>query len=187
MKKYLKADAATAQPTAIETKLMRIMQPDNMTSNGIGMKTSGIITFLDKSIYVQDLNDFQNSQMFEKGIKLIDSKVTELRRRYLLELLQLLLPNSSETQVEIMKKSKRLCPVISFVCDIAAHDNKKLAHPEAYDKDFKKYVANLFYHYFMDEGFEIYQYYMDEGFEHTVKLGSIPDIFVCPEKYFDFV
>ena len=162
-----KADAATAQPTAIETKMMRIMQPD-MTPNGIEMKTSGIITFLNKSIYVQDLCDTQNSPMFEKGIKMIANKVTPKRSNYILRLLQMLLPNSSETQVEIMRKSKNLCSLIAFICDIACHTNKKLAHPQAYDKDFKKYVANLF---------DIY--HLDCAFEQSLKIGS--DKIAIPE------
>lgn len=91
-------------------------------------------------------------------------------------MLQLLLPNSSEAQLTIMKISKNLCPLMSFVCDIACHSNKKLAHPQAYDKDFKKYVANLFY-----------QYHFDEAFERTLKLGidyiSIPEYLVNPSKY----
>lgn len=174
-KNYSKADAATAKTTAIETNMLRIFQPD-MTPNGIEMKTSGIITFLGKSIYVQDLNEFQNSTLFEKGIKLIASKVSPTRSNYILHMLQLLLPNSSEAQLTIMKISKNLCPLMSFVCDIACHSNKKLAHPQAYDKDFKKYVANLFY-----------QYHFDEAFERTLKLGidyiSIPEYLVNPSKY----
>lgn len=176
MKKNMKkADASTAQTTAIETSMMRIFQPD-MTPNGIEMKTSGIITFLNKSIYVQDLCDTQNSPLFEKGIKLIASKVTPKRSNYILRLLQMLLPNSSEAQLDIMKISKNLCPLIAFVCDIACHSNKKLAHPQAYDKDFKKYVANLF---------DLYHF--NCAFEHTLKIGSdkisIPEYLVYPEKY----
>lgn len=174
-KNYAKAEAATAKTTAIETNMLKIIQPD-MTPNGIEMKTSGIITFLGKSIYVQDLNEFQNSTLFEKGIKMIASKVTPTRSNYIIHLLQLLLPNSSEAQLDIMRKSKNLCPLMSFVCDIACHSNKKLAHPQAYDKDFKKYVANLFN-----------QYHFDEAFERTLKLGidyiSIPEYLIHPAKY----
>ena len=174
-KNYSKADAATVQPTAIETNMLKIFQPD-MTPNGIEMKTSGIITFLGKSIYVQDLNEYQNSTLFEKGIKLIASKVSPTRSNYILHMLQMLLPNSSEAQLDIMRKSKTLCPLMSFVCDIACHSNKKLAHPQAYDKDFKKYVANLFN-----------QYNLTAAFERTLKLGgdyiSIPEFLVHPEKY----
>lgn len=174
-KNYSKADAATVQPTAIETNMLKIIQPD-MTPNGIEIKTSGIITFLNKSIYVQDLCEYQNAALFEKGIKLIANKVTPTRSNYIFHLLQLLLPNSSEAQPTIMKISKNLCPLMSFVCDIACHDNKKLANEQAYDKDFKKYVSNLFY-----------QYHLNEAFERTLKLGgdyiSIPEFLVHPEKY----
>ena len=170
-----KADAATAQTTAIETNMLKIFQPD-MTPNGIEMKTSGIITFLNKSIYVQDVCDAQNSQLFEKGIKMIVSKVTPKRSNYIIRLLQTLLPNSSEAQVEIMRKSQNLCSMIAFVCDIAAHNNKKLAHPQAYDKDFKKYVANLF---------DIY--HLDCAFEQSLKIGddkiSIPEYLVYQVIY----
>ena len=67
-KNYSKADAATVQPTAIETNMLKIIQPD-MTPNGIEMKTSGIITFLNKSIYVQDLDEYQNSTLFRETIQ----------------------------------------------------------------------------------------------------------------------
>ena len=174
-KNYSKADAATVQPTAIETNMLKIIQPD-MTPNGIEMKTSGIITFLNKSIYVQDLNEYQNAALFEKGIKLIANKVTPKRSEYIIRMLQMLLPNSSEAQLDIMKISKNLCPLMAFVCDIACHSNKKLAHPQAYDKDFKKYVANLFN-----------QYHLTAAFERTLELGgdyiSIPEFLLHPEKY----
>ena len=174
-KNYSKADAATAKTTAIETNMLRIFQPA-MTPNGIEMKTSGIITFLNKSIYVQDLNEYQNATLFEKGIKLIANKVTPKRSNYILRMLQMLLPNSSEAQPTIMKISKNLCPLMAFVCDIACHSNKKLANEQAYDKDFKKYVSNLFY-----------QYHLNEAFERTLKLGidyiSIPEYLVNPAKY----
>lgn len=168
MKKIISSpDAATGKTTAIETKLMRIMQPD-MTPNGIEMKTSGIITFLNSSIYVQDLCETQNSPLFEKGIKMIANKVTPKRSNYILRLLQNFSPNSSDTHEEIMRKSQRVVPLIAFVCDIACHTNKKLAHPQAYDKDFKKYVANLF---------DIY--HLDCAFEQSLKIGS--DKIAIPE------
>lgn len=174
-KNYSKADAATVQPTAIETNMLRIFQPA-MTPNGMDMKTSGIITFLNKSIYVQNLCEYQNPDLFEKGIKMIASKVTPKRSNYILRLLQMLLPNSSEAQLDIMRKSKNLCPLMSFVCDIACHSDKHLANEQAYNKNFKKYVANLFN-----------QYHFDEAFERTLKLGgdyiSIPEFLVHQEKY----
>lgn len=174
-KNYSKADAATVQPTAIETNMLRIFQPA-MTPNGMDMKTSGIITFLNKSIYVQNLCEYQNPDLFEKGIKLIASKVTPKRSNYILRLLQMLLPNSSEAQLDIMRKSKNLCPLMSFVCDIACHSDKHLANEQAYDKDFKKYVANLFN-----------QYHLTAAFEHSLKIGSdkisIPEFLLYPEKY----
>lgn len=174
-KNYSKADAATAKTTAIETNMLKIIQPA-MTPYGIEMKTSGIITFLNKSIYVQDLNEYQNATLFEKGIKLIANKVTPKRSDYILRMLQMLLPNSSEAQTTIMKISKNLCPLMAFVCDIACHSNKHLANEQAYDKDFKKYVANLFN-----------QYHLTAAFEHSLKIGSdkisIPEFLLHPEKY----
>ena len=175
MKKYLKADAATAKTTAIKTHLMKIMHPDN--TNGVfGLRLAGKITFLNKSIYVQDLNEMQNSQLFEKGIKMIANKVTPKRSDYLLKLLQMLLPSAEQPIEEIMRESQRLVPLIAFVCDIACHSDKKLAHPDAYDKDLKKYVSNLFC-----------VYHLDYGFAQTLKLGgekiSIPEYLVYPEKY----
>ena len=49
---------------------------------------------------------------------------------------------------------------IAFVCDIALHKNPKLAHKTCYHKDFRKYVANLCYNYYLDEDFE--QFKVDE-------------------------
>jgi integrase len=46
--------------------------------------------------------------------------------------------------------------IIALVCDIALHNNKKLAHPQAYDKDFNKYVANLFHEYCLDGAYSQY-------------------------------
>ena len=80
---------------------------------------------------------------------------------------------------DMMKKSckQNIGHIIALVCDIALHKNKKLAHPQAYHKDFNKYVANLFQEYSLDSGFEQY-----------VQLGAgdlapIPTFMVSPEMY----
>ena len=48
----------------------------------------------------------------------------------------------------------RYSEFIAFVCDIALHKTPKLAHETCYHKDFRKYVANLCYNYYLDEDFE---------------------------------
>lgn len=115
-----------------------------------------ILIFNEKAIFVQDLNEQQNSKLFEEGLKLIYSKVNPNRRNYLNELFNFALPNSNQSPEEVGVQSRKLCSLISLVCDIALHNNKKLAHPDAYHKDFPKYVANLFYQYFLDVSFDLY-------------------------------
>lgn len=68
-----------------------------------------------------------------------------------------ILPSSNEELIAILFKSKELYKLIALVCDIALHKNKKLAHQAAYDKDFKKYVATLFYHYYIDDCYNIFK------------------------------
>lgn len=52
-------DAATGKTTAIEIKNIKIFQP-TIVNEQIDMKSGSIISFLDKSIYVQDVDDTQN-------------------------------------------------------------------------------------------------------------------------------
>ena len=128
------------------------------------------------AIYVQDVCEQQNSTLFEQGIKLIDSKVAPKRRSYLIKMLTLILPTSDMSMDDMAARSRDVLPIIAFVCDMALHKNKKLAHPVAYDKDFNKYVANLFY-----------QYKLDGAFERYVHLGEkavpVPEFLVSPEMY----
>lgn len=124
--------------------------------------SSGIITgqvvYINENlaIYVQDLDGKQNPKLFEEGLKLIDSKVSPKRKEYLVELLNTVLPKAEIDTNEIVIKSKPLVSVIAFVCDIALHNDKLLAHPRAYHKDFPKYVANLFYQYGLDDAYDVY-------------------------------
>lgn len=128
------------------------------------------------AIYVQDVCEQQNSTLFEQGIKLIDSKVTPKRRSYLIKMLTLILPISDMSMENMMARSCEVVHMIAFVCDIALHKNKKLAHPQAYDKGFNKYVANLFC-----------QYQLEGAFERYVHLGEdtvpVPEFLVSPEMY----
>ena len=134
----------------------------------------------DKStIYVQDVCEQQNSTLFEEGLKIIDSKVTTKRRSYLAGLFRAVLPTADMNMDDMMEKSckRNVGHIIALVCDIALHKNKKLAHPQAYHKDFNKYVANLFQ-----------EYRLDAGFEQYVQLGAgdlapIPTFMVSPEMY----
>ena len=133
----------------------------------------------ESTIYVQDVSKQQNTTLFEEGLKIIDSKVTPKRRSYLAKLFRVVLPTAGMDIDDIMEKSckQNTGRIIAFVCDIALHKNKKLAHPQAYHKDFNKYVANLFQEYSLDSGFEQY-----------VQLGAgdlapIPTFMVSPEMY----
>jgi hypothetical protein len=123
----------------------------------LGIITGQVVYINDNSaIYVQDLDKKQNSNLFVEGLKLIDSKVSPKRKEYLVELLNTVLPKEDMDVTETIIKSRPLVSIIAFVCDIALHKNKKLAHPEAYHKDFSKYVANLFYEYGLDDTYDAY-------------------------------
>lgn len=115
-----------------------------------------ICIFEGNAIFVQDINEQQNSQLFAKGIEMID-KLVPSRKAYLQVLFNTMLPSDKEDAIVVGLKSKELYRLIAFVCDIALHYNKKLAHPQAYDKDFKKYVANLFYHYYIDDSYTLFK------------------------------
>lgn len=130
------------------------------------------------AIYVQDLCEIQNSHLFEEGLKLIDTKVSPTRRSYLSQMLGLVLPNANMNLDDMMRKScdNNIGLIIALVCDIALHKDKKLANPQAYDKDFNKYVANLFREYQLDGAF---QRYVHLG-EDTV---PVPEFLVSPEMY----
>ena len=130
------------------------------------------------AIYVQDVWEMQNSSLFEDGLKLIDAKVSPTRRSYLAKMFGIVLPNTDMTLDDMMAKSceQNVGHIIALVCDIALHKNKKLAHPQAYDKDFNKYVANLFR-----------EYQLDGAFQRYVRLGEdtvpVPEFLVSPEMY----
>ena len=168
-----KAATATKRQSTVETRYIRVFQPDA----NFNMNMAGFICFNGKCIYVQDACETQNSQLFYEGIKLIDTMVTPIRRNYLFKMLEFLLPNEDLTQDEIMElSSKNLCQIIALVCDIACHHTKKLANPLAYDKDFKKYVANLFGVLGLDITFDIYK-------KSEERLLSIPEWFCDQNKY----
>ena len=115
-----------------------------------------ICIFNGNAIFVQDINEQQNSQLFIKGIEMIENLVPS-RKAYLQALFSTILPSEKEDAIVVGLKSKKLYRLIALVCDIALHSNKKLAHPQAYDKDFKKYVANLFYHYYLDDSYTLFK------------------------------
>lgn len=116
-----------------------------------------ICIFEGNAIFVQDINDQQNSQLFIKGIEIICQLLVPSRKAYLQALFYAMLPSEKEDAITVGLKSKELYRLIAFVCDIALHNNKKLAHPKAYDKDFKKYVANLFYEYYLDDSYTLFK------------------------------
>ena len=180
-------DAVTGTTTAKQNENARICEENGVKiTNGQLIIIPGFplvgkrFDINDKyTIYVQDIGEKQNYTLFEKGLKIIDSKVTPKRRSYLAKLFRAVLPKAGGDPYDIMKKSSKrnVCHIIALVCDIALHKNKKLAHPQAYHKDFNKYVENLFYHYFLDSCFEQY-----------VQLGAgdlapVPEFLVSPEKY----
>lgn len=179
-KSFFTQTAATGSTTAFnELKLNRTMMVTYpVFSNGELKFITGKIFYINEcsAIYVQDVCEQQNSSLFEQGLKLIDSKVSPKRKSYLAKMLTLILPTTDMAQEDMMKRSKDIGHIIAFVCDIALHMNKKLAHPQAYHKDFNKYVANLFQ-----------QYQLDGAFQRYVHLGEdavpVPEFLVSPEMY----
>lgn len=103
-------------------------------------------------IWVLDLGNTQNSKLFEKGLKLIFTKVNESRAIYLLTLIDHFSKLGQDKY-----STEQYCRFLALICDIALHDKPKLAHSGAYDKAFDRYVANLFYHYYIDDAFEVWK------------------------------
>lgn len=127
------------------------------------------------AIFVQDLAEQQNSNLFEEGLKLITTKVTPKRKSYIEKMMSLVLPTTDMTLDDMLRRSRDIGHIIAFVCDIALHNNKKLAHPQAYHKDFNKYVANLFQEYSLDDAYSRYIQLGDDD------LAPIPEFLVSPE------
>lgn len=138
------------------TNKMNIIRPV-ITNSGITMVSGKLFTINDEqTIFVQDVCEQQNSTLFEKGINIINNKLTPKRRTYIQKMTITVLPPKDLDMDNIMEISKEITSLIAFVCDIALHDNKKLAHPQAYDKEFGLYVSNLFREYWLDDYFEMY-------------------------------
>ena len=177
---FVSPDAATGTTTAFnELKINRTMNVARPTfSNGECDFIRGKTFYINKysAIYVQDVCEQQNSTLFEQGIKLIESKVTPKRRSYLIKMLTLILPTSDMSMDDMAARSRDVLPIIAFVCDMALHKNKKLAHPVAYDRDFNKYVANLFCEYNLDGAYRQYIYLAQE-------ITPVPEFLTKPEKY----
>ncbi len=177
-------DAATGTTTAKQNENER-----KCVENGVKITNSQLIFIPgyplgkkfhinEKSvIYVQDVAEQQNSILFEQGIELIDSKVTPKRRSYLAKLFRVVLPTEDMIIDDIIHNSckRDVGHIIALVCDIALHNNKKLAHPQAYHKDFNKYVANLFQEYSLDDAYSRYIQLGDDD------LAPIPEFLVSPE------
>lgn len=121
-------------------------------------------------IWVYDLGNIQNSKLFEKGLKLIFTKVTKRRAEYLLTLI-----DHFSKMGQDKYSTEQYCRFIALICDIALHNKPKLAHSGAYNKAFDRYVANLFYHYYIDDAFEVWK-----------NLGGyvpvIPECFMCDKN-----
>lgn len=139
----------------------------------------GKTIFIDNEvkIFVQDVGEQQNSNLFEEGLNLITNKVTPKRRDYIEKMLRLVLPTIDMGLEDTLRKSRDIGHLIAFVCDIALHKNKRLAHPDAYHKDFNKYVANLFAEYYLDECFNRYVKINDED------CVPVPEFLVKPDFY----
>ena len=184
--KNLRPDAETGTTTAKQNENERKCVENGVKITNIqlifipGYPLGKNIHINEKSvIYVQDVSEQQNSTLFEQGLKLIDSKVSPKRRSYLAKLFRVLLPTVDMNMDDIMEKSckQNTGLIIAFVCDIALHKNKKLAHPQAYHKDFNKYVANLFQQYRLDGAYSRYVQLGDDD------LVSVPEFLVSPEMY----
>ena len=121
-------------------------------------------------IWVLDLGNIQNSKLFEKGLKLIFTKVTKRRAEYLLTLI-----DHFSKMGQDKYSTEQYCRFLALICDIALHNKPKLAHKSAYNKAFDRYVANLFYQYYIDDAFEVWK-----------NLGGyvpvIPECFMCDKN-----
>lgn len=152
------------------TNKINIIRPV-ITDSGMTMLIGKLFTINDKqTIFVQDVCEHQNSTLFERGINIINNKITPKRSSYIQKMTMTVLPPKDLDIDIIMTVSKEITALISFVCDIALHDNKKLAHPQAYDKEFGLYVSNLFREYWMDNCFRIY---VENGANYILPIDSM--------------
>ncbi len=185
MSKFKKSpDAATGTTTAKQNERKCVENGVKITNCQLiiipGLPLGKRFYINDKStIYIQDIGETQNSTLFEEGLKIIDSKVTPKRKSYLAKLFRAVLPTAGMDMDDMMEKSckQNIGLIIALVCDIALHKNKKLAHPQAYHKDFNKYVANLFQQYRLDDA---YSRYIQLGDDYLV---TVPEFLVSPEMY----
>lgn len=103
-------------------------------------------------IWVQDAKKIQNSKLFEEGLNLINTKVNPSRAEYLKRLVGYFSRQSDDKIT-----TEPYCHFVALICDIACHKDKKLCMPSCYDKIFNKYVANVFYNYYLDDSFTIWK------------------------------
>ena len=184
-KNYTRPVADTGKTTAKENENARICEENGVKITNCqhiiipGLPLGKRFDINDKStIYIQDIGETQNSTLFEKGLKIINSKVTPKRRSYLAKLFRAVLPKVDMDLDDILAMSCKhnVGHIIALVCDIALHKNKKLAHPQAYDKHFNKYVANLFDEYHLDGAYSQYIHLAQE-------IAPVPEFLASPEMY----
>jgi hypothetical protein len=95
-----------------------------------------------EGVFVQDLREIQNADVFMKGIKYIDKFACKTQRDICWDLLR-------KMQREEDKASQWYCRMIAFFCDLGLWDNKKLCQAEVWHKDFPKYLHNNMYNYYL--------------------------------------
>ena len=96
-------------------------------------------------IWIQEQDDdFQNIWNFVHGIELIDRFATPTVRQKCFDvLMQLKMGN----KMDITPKSK----LIAFFCEVGVWGNKELRNKDLYHKDFRKYLWNCRWNYYLLE------------------------------------
>ncbi len=106
-------------------------------------------------VYVQNILNIQNPKAFKKGLKNIQ-RLSGKRREYLEQLIDYFSFSNLKDAI-LMGAGEEICHFIALICDIGLHNQRQLCASNLWHKDLPKYVANLFWNYFLDIPFEIYK------------------------------
>ena len=65
--------------------------------------------------------------------------------------------NQEQVDAVLMGGGEEMCHFIALICDIGLHNQRQLCASHLWHKDLPKYVANLFWNYYLDKSFEVYK------------------------------
>jgi len=106
-------------------------------------------------VYVQNIGNIQNPEAFKKGLRNVQW-LSGKRREYLEQLIDYCSFSNLKDAV-LMGGGEEMCHFIALICDIGLHNQRQLCASHLWHKDLPKYVANLFWNYYLDKSFEVYK------------------------------